>query len=256
MADERFPSNGNVTVWIVPVAGIANYNAPTDAEINAGINITPAVSWENTTFPTASESNDIDDRSLLDAGNATTRGFAQWEASLSLFRPKDLTDTVSDYGRAWQALKTPRASYYVITRVAQMPTGTVTPAAAGDFVSVYRVITDAVADDIEGEDSYKYSFVGVPQGELSVYTRVKMADPVVVAALGSATLTVGDVSAFEATIDGEWMTQDVEWSSSDIAVASVSNNGVVTGQSGGTASITATHPSATGATTAVSVTVS
>lgn len=256
MADERFPSNGNVTVWIVPVAGIADYNEPTAAEINSGINITPAVSWENTTFPTASESNDIDDRSLLDAGNATTRGFAQWEASLSLFRPKDLTDTVSDYGKAWQALKTPRASYYVITRVGQMPTGTVTPAAPGDFVSVYRVITDAVADDIEGEDSYKYSFVGVPQGEISVYTRVKMPDPVVVAALGSTTLTVGDVSAFEATIDGEWMTQDVEWSSSDIAVASVSNNGVVTGQSAGTADITATHPSATGATAAVTVTVS
>ncbi len=114
----------------------------------------------------------------------------------------------------------------------------------------------AVADDIEGEDSYKYSFVGVPQGELSVYTRVKMSDPVVVAALGSAALTTGDVSAFEATIDGEWMTQDVEWSSSDIAVASVSNNGVVTGQGTGTADITATHPSATGATTAVTVTVS
>lgn len=256
MADEKFPSNGNVTVWIVPVAGIADYNAPTAAEINAGINITPAVSWENTTFPTASESNDIDDRSLLDAGNATTRGFAQWEASLSLFRPKDLTDTVSDYGRAWHALKTPRTSYYVITRVAQMPTGTVTAASAGDWVSVYRVITDAVADDIEGEDSYKYSFVGVPQGELSVYTRVKMPDPVVVAALGGSSVGVGDATPFEATIDGEWMTQDVEWSSSDIAVASVSNNGVVTGQSAGTASITATHPSATGATTAVTVTVS
>lgn len=256
MADERFPSNGNVTVWIVPVSGIANFRAPTAAEINAGINITPAVAWENTTFPTASESNDIDDRSLLDAGNATSRGFAQWEASLSLFRPKDLTDTVSDYGKAWQALKTPRAAYYVVTRVGQMPTGTVTAASAGDFVSVYRILTDAVADDIEGEDSYKYSFVGLPQGELEVYTRVVMPDPVVVTALGSTTLTAGDVSPFQATIDGEWMTQDCEWSSDDTAVATVSNNGVVTAVATGTADITATHPSATGATIAVSVTVS
>lgn len=257
MADEKFPSNGNVTVWAVPVASIADYRSPTATEINNnGTDITNAIAWENTTFPTATESNDIDDRSLLDAGNATTRGFAQWEVALSLFRPKDPTDTLSDYGKAWQLFKTPRVEYYIITRVAQMTTGVLTPASAGDWVSVYRIITDAQADDTEGEDSYKYSFTGLAQGEVAVYTRVKTTSSIVVTPLGSTTLTVGDVSPLQATLDGEWMTQDVEWTSDDPGVATVSPNGVVTAVSAGTADISATHPSATGATTPVTITVS
>lgn len=256
MADEKFPSNGNVTVWAVPVASIADYRSPTAAEINSGVDITEAIAWENTTFPTATESNDIDDRSLRDAGNATTRGFAQWEVALTLFRPKDLLDTTSDYGKAWQLFKTPRVSYYIVTRVTQAPTGQAAPAAAGDWISVFRILTDAQADDTEGEDSYKYSFTGLAQGEVKPYTRVKVASPLTVTALGGTTLAAGAHSAFRATLGSQYMTQNVEWSSSNPSVASVSQNGVVTAVSSGTADITATHPAATGATTPVSVTVS
>lgn len=256
MADEKFPANGNVTVWAVPVAGVVNYLSPTATEINAGVNITNAIAWENTTFPTASESNDIDDRSLLDAGNATSRGFAQWEVALTMFRPKNPLDTTSDYGKAWQLFKTPRVEYYIITRVAQMTTGTLQNAAAGEWVSVYRIMTDAVADDTEGEDSYKFSFNGLAQGEVAVYTMVKSATPVVVTALAGSTGAVGDHLPFRAALDGDYATQNVEWSSDDPAVATVSPNGVVTGIDAGTADISATHPAATGATTPVSVTIS
>ena len=33
--NEKFTGNGNVRVWAVPVSGIANYKAPTAAEVNA-----------------------------------------------------------------------------------------------------------------------------------------------------------------------------------------------------------------------------
>jgi hypothetical protein len=256
MADEKFSSNGNVTVWAVPVASVADYRSPTAAEINGGLDITDAIAWENTTFPSATDSNDIDDRSLRDAGNATSRGFAQWEVALTLFRPKSVLDTTSDYGKAWQLFKTPRVPYYIITRVAQSPTGQAAPAVAGDWISVYRILTDAQADDTEGEDSYKYSFTGLAQGEVEVYTRVKLASVITVTSLAGTSPSVGDVVPMRATLGSQYMTQNVEWTTSDASLATVSPNGVVTCHAAGSVDISATHPAATGATTPVSLTIS
>lgn len=249
-------SNGNVRVWLVPANGIANYKAPTAAEINAGLDVTDAIAWESTTFPVASESEDVDDRSLRDKGNATGRGTAQFEAALNFFYPKDLTDTVSDYGKAYNMLRVPRVPLYVVTSVLQAPEGVATPVSAGDWVSVYRFLTDAWTDDIEGDDSYKYAIGFLTQGEVAVYTQVKNSGPVVVSsAPGSNSIGVGDSVALRATLGGKPATQSVEWHSSNIGVATVSPNGVVTGQSAGSADITATHPAATGASTAKAITV-
>lgn len=254
MADEKATSNGNVTIWVVPEAEIANYQSPTAAEINGGVDVTDAVAWEGTTFPGATESNDIDDRSIRDRGNATSRGFAQFEAVLSLFRPLP-SDTTSEAAIAWDLLKTPRVPSYVVTRVLQAPEGTPTPAAAGQWISVFRMISDTVNDDTEGEDSVKYIVSFLPQGELSVYTQVKNATPVTVT-VADAALSVGEHTVARATLGGKRATQVVNWTTSDADVATVSPNGVVTGVSAGTASISATHPAATGATTPVTVTVS
>jgi len=83
MADQRVAANGYVDVWAIPVAGVADYRSPTAAEINAGIRLTPAVAWDSTTFPSATDSDDVDDRTLEDKGNATSRGAAQFEASVN-----------------------------------------------------------------------------------------------------------------------------------------------------------------------------
>src|SRR3954467_15811033 len=107
MADLKVTSNGNVEIWAVPVAGIANIQAPTAAEINAGVVLSNAVAWEGSDFPANDASNDVDDRSIRDRGNATSRGFAQFGATLSFFRPLP-TDTTSEYALAWAFFKTPR----------------------------------------------------------------------------------------------------------------------------------------------------
>lgn len=157
MADEMVTSNGNVSVWLVPANGIADYRSPTAQEINAGLNVTAAIAWEGTTFPTSSGSDDVDDRSLLDKGNATGRGAAQFEAALNFFYPKNLLDETSDYGKTYNMLRVPRVPLYIVTRVLQGVTGEVTPAQEGDWISVYRFITDGWTDDVEGDDSYKYA---------------------------------------------------------------------------------------------------
>src|SRR5690606_15116219 len=121
----------------------------------------------------------------------------------------------------------------------------------------FKMTSDTVNDDTEGEDSYKFIVNFLPQGELSVYTQAKNAGPVVLSDLSgtAGTLTVGDHAALAATLGGHRATQVVDWSSDDEAVATVSDNGVVTAVGAGTADITATHPAATGAATPIAVTV-
>ena len=245
--DQSFTSNGNTTVWVVPSNGIADYRSPTDAEINAGMDVTDAIAWDGTTFPTATDSEDQEDRSLRDQGNATTRGVASYEALLNFFYPKDLTDTTSEYGKVYQMFRVPRVPVYVITRVSQSPEGQHKDAAAGEWISVYRFLTDGWTDDFEGDDSNKYAIGMLTQGEVAVYTQVKNSTPVDTILVGPNSIAVDDHAVVRAEVGGKSATQIVEWASSDSTVATVSQNGVVTGVSAGTADITASHPAASAA---------
>lgn len=254
MADEKVTSNGNVDIWVIPKADVADYRSPTATEINTyGTRVTPAVAWDGVTWPGNTESNDVDDRSLEDRGNATSRGFAQFEGTLAFFRPKP-DDTSSEAAQAWDLLKTPRVPVIVVTRVLQRTTSVATPAAAGDWINVFEFITDTVNDDTEGEDSVKFIVGMLPQGNIAVNTQVKNAGPVTLAPTALA-LSVGDHGVVKATLGGHRATAVVDWTSDDEDVATVSNNGVVTAVGAGTANISATHPAATGATTPCVVTV-
>lgn len=246
MADKKVTSNGNIQVWFVPAASLTNPAAPDPTEVNTfGTNVSRAVAWEGSTWPTSTGSNDTDDRSILDAGNSTSRGFPQFEATLNFFRPKDVKDTLSDYGKAFHLFRTTRVPGYLITRVLQGTAGVESNLLAGQLVSVFKMLTTTFVDDTEGEDSYKYAVNFAPQGDLYVYTQAKGANPVILTPL-TAALAVGDVKPIRATLNGHRYTQAVTWTSSNPAVATVSRNGVVKAVSAGTANITASHPASTG----------
>ena len=257
MADERFVGNKNVDIWWIDEGDYADANSPTAAEINAGVRVTPAVAWDGTSFPAASDSDTDSDLGLWDDANATSMGAMQFDASINYFYPKDLSEGVSDYGKVYQHFRKLGLRGILVTRISQLTaSGVVTPAAAGQWISVYKAITDGYQSDFEGDDSYKYAINYLPQGLVKVNTQVKNAGPVVITRVSTAgTVGVGDKVVLRANLGGHYATQVVDWRTSDPAVAAVSQNGVVTAVAAGSVSITAVHPAATGATVAHAITV-
>lgn len=250
--DTKVSPNDRITVSLVPVIGVADYEAPTDAELNAALNVSAAIAWDGTTLPTATESDDVDDRSITDKGNATSRGSAQYEATLNFFYPRDKTDMTNIASQVYDFLRNPRVPVYAITRVLQADPDA--PYEEGEWISVFRFLTDAWEDDIEGDDSYKYAIGMLTQGEVVAYTQVRNSDPIEIENTGSDSIAVGDHVAIRAEMGGHRATQVVKWVSSDTEVASVSPNGVVTGNGAGTAEITAEHAAAP-TSTAIEITV-
>lgn len=242
----RIVSNGNVTVWWV--TSIADPNAPTAAEINAGKDFSEAISWNNFELG-SSGSADVDDRSIVDVGNATSRGFPDFSATLAFFREKNASDTTSIYQQAFDTFRDSGLKGFLVVRYAQAAPGT--PAVAGQIVSAYYFETDRISDDTEGEDSVKFEVNFLPQAILAEHVVVKTAAPVVVAPATLA-LDVDEIGIASAAVGGHPMASEADWISSAPNIASVSSRGVIVGISAGTATITATHP---GGTTAGTVTV-
>lgn len=256
MPDKKTQANGKITVWWVPAAGIADYRSPTPAEINAGKNLSAAIAWDGFELG-ASDSNDIDDRSLVDAGNAVTRGFEQFAATIPFFRSATPGDLTSDYTIAFELFKVPRVEGYLIWRVLQSPNdpaNTASLAKAGEWISIGKFIGNYMADDTEGEDSVKFTVGFLPQGQVKIYTQVKNATAVAVTPT-TLSVAVKKSAVATATLAGKSVTQGATWSAADPSVAAVSNNGVVTGLKVGTTTVTASHPAATGAATTIAVTV-
>ena len=253
MADVKTYPDKHVALAFVASGGIANIYAPTPAELNAGVNLSRAVAWDNLEV-NPSDSSDIDDASIVDSATAVEAGFDQYGVTLPLFYPKDLTLSGDPYVIAYNTFKAGRVAGYIVRRykpaVSTLATFSDTFAVA-DWVEVFKVVADFADQDTEGEDSTKYTVHFLPQGTMSGPVLVKTASPVVVAP-GTASITVAGAgkTKLTATLSGYDITADVTWTSSDNTKATVSN-GVVKAVAAGTATITATYASATGAGTSV-----
>lgn len=246
----KITSNEYVKVAWVPDAYMTptEAKAPTETILNAGttVQLSPAIAWNDFTLG-ATDSDDIDDRGITDPGNATSRGFANFEGTISFFRDANLLDTSSDYNKAWATFKTPRTYGYLVLRVAERKWNE--PWTKGDRVSVFRFVADIVTDDTEGDDSVKFTVSFLPQGLMFPYTVVKGATASAISALPATktqTVAAGPY-VLNPTLDGKSIRTVATYSSSDTTKARVSANGVVTPIAAGTATITVNHPAATAA---------
>lgn len=247
----KVTSNGNVKVRWYLSADITNPDSPSLTQLNNnGVELSSAIAWDGYEVG-ASDSDDVDDRALTDIGNAVTRGFANYAATLPFFYDADYADTSSVYNDAFDAFRVPLTEGWLVTRVAKDAT---LPFAAGDRVSVFKFQTGAVTNDTEGDDSYKFVVEFLPQGALYVNTLAETS-AAVIALPATATVAVGAYQAITATTGGVNITHSAIYSSSDTTKATVSELGIVKGIAAGSATITVSHPSSNASdTVAITVT--
>jgi len=246
----RQVSDGNITVWWV--TSIAVPASPTPAEINAGINLSAAIAWNNFELG-SSGSDDVDDKAITDSGNSVSRGFPDFGATLDFFREKNTSDASSIYQQAFVLFKSTGVAGYLVVRYGQaLPTAV---AAAGEYVSVYKVLTDAPTDDTEGNDSVKMEVKFLPQGILFEHALVKTAVPTVPLPATMTLTTTNRYGKINTTVSGKDVTNTSTYTSSDTTKATVSTAGVVTWVATGSATITVANPAAS-ATASVTVTLS
>jgi hypothetical protein len=247
MTDIKVPASGNIRVWWALPNAFANYKVPTAAEINASLDISDAISWNDFDF-NLEASNQIDDPAITAIGKVIDRGYTNFGGSLSLYYPRNFDDATSTYSLAYDALDAPRTLGYVVMRIDGERTNPL--AANGELVHVFKVMTDGYAESITGEEAFRYTVTMLPQGDFAVRTVVGGGNVGGVAA--TLALSAGNVGVLKATWGGRNYTNGLEWTSSDTAKATV-RAGVVTAVAAGSATITATAPNGQTDTCAVTV---
>lgn len=250
MTDVKVPSSGNIRVWWALPNAFANFMAPTATEINNSVDVSNSISWNDFDFGLQA-SNTIDDPAITAIGKVSDRGAEQFGGGVSFYYPGAFGDVSNEYSNTYDLMDQPRTPGFLVVRVdgdnANSP-----EAANGDLVSIYKVMTDAYAEVITGEEAFRYTITFLPQGDLAVRTVVGGTTPVTTSTLA---ISVGDSERLAATVGGRNYTNGVKWSSSAPDKASVSSAGVVTGVAAGSANIVATYE-ATGLTDTTAVTVS
>jgi hypothetical protein len=167
-------SNGKIKVWWVPSTNLTGTEdswiaAPDISDLSASgsVDLTNAIAWDGYDLG-ATDSNKIDDRGIVDTGAVQSRGFAQFNGSLTFFRGVT-SETTGAYYDAFETFKAStdgsRPQGFLVTRIGLPAT---TAVAAGQKLNVFKFIADATMDNTEGEDSVKFMVSFQPQGKLGV----------------------------------------------------------------------------------------
>lgn len=247
MTDLRLPASGNIMVRWHPANAFANPYRPTPTELNAGLVLVDAISWNDLSFGVEA-STTINDPALSAKSATVDRGSLQYGGAMSFYFPAADADNSNLLKQAQDALENQRTLGYISMSIDGELSENATPlytggatrvAQTGDLAHVFKVMTAGEALAITGEESFRYTITFLPQGEAAIYTVVGTTSTVEITPATLA-LAAGDVQPLEATVDGRAYTRGLRWTTSDPDVATVSQNGIVTAVGAGTATITAT----------------
>lgn len=138
MAGEQKMLPPNITVtWVPAELGIADIDAPTAAELNAGTNITCAITSADYTLGWTERDTD-DAKSLCDNSNTATPIYKNYEGDLTFFRDQNRTNVESAYNIAYELFKTPLQYGYLVERVGKPADA---PYENGDEVSIFYFLS-------------------------------------------------------------------------------------------------------------------
>jgi hypothetical protein len=253
MTDTKLASNGNIRLWFGSTSSMANPLAPTAIEINAMLDISDAVSWNDFDFGVQA-SNTIDDPAITAKSSVQDRGASNYGGNLSFYYPGTFNDNTNKFSLVFDALRIPGTQGFIVMRVdgkeATTTIGTTsfpgTVSNGGDLVHTFKVESGGWDDSIEGEDAQRYTISFLPKGQIAVYTVVRptaTAPTVAILPLtGAATVAGSTKVKLQATVNTRNQTRGGKWISSDITRATVSANGIVTPVAAGTASISFVWP--------------
>jgi hypothetical protein len=234
---DKLTTGGNITWYWVPAGGITDIDDAVVSELNAGYNLSKAVSVSDTDFG-VSASNTNNDPSFADTGNVVDRGAPQYGGGTTHYYPRNYDDNTNIHSIAFDLLSPDRVQGYWVRRI-DGEKSNATAIADGDYVSVFSVMADAQNDALGGEEAQKYTLNWLSRGALSVYT-VARSGAAALSVPATATPEPGTKGRFGATLNGRFY-GGVEWSSSDPDVIEVYPGGfyVVTGADTDTATVTA-----------------
>lgn len=272
MVNSKILADGTaVSVWWALPNAFANWKKPTSAEFATILNVTESIAWDGFSFG-AQASNQSSDPSLIDIGNGQSRGLSQFGGSVSFFYPSSYVANASDANyNTFASLRAPGTVGYLIIRVdgrkttsgnADVNKGIVD----GDFISIYKVQTDAWTESNTGDAAFKYTIGFLSQGDVWVNAQVNTAISVSTpAAIGTTAYTVGGKTPLGTYLTGRQLTAQAginsgypgwfTWESSNNAILTVDSNAVVRGVAAGTATVTARWKATGTASTALSITI-
>ena len=137
----------NVRIDWVPLAGLTTPSAPKASEINLGTNVSGAI---EAGYRLSATDSDVDNsKTIIDEGNVDTPTIGNYEAMITLFQDEIGAGTNASpenptiFTTAFNLWKAGRVEGWLIKRLGKKSS---VAHAAGDVVSVYRVINDIIRE--------------------------------------------------------------------------------------------------------------
>lgn len=258
---QKVQSNETLAVFVGPTGsatGITDVHEPLADELNnAGgasgvLNLSPAISYNDWAFGTeASET--TNEPSLSDASTYEEFGQSNFGGTMSLYYPRAYDDASNLISQAYDLMDTPGRLLDVAVRNDGAVADTAA-AAAGDFVSVYRVQRESEQNPFTPGESKRYVAGFIQKSDFDHY--VTVGDQAVTA-IEPASFAAGSKGRLRASQNGRDTTNRLQFTTDDPSVIEVYNGGFyeVTGTATDTATVTITDPE-TGDNDTVAVTVS
>lgn len=219
-----------ITVTAVPEADEINNTGGASLMLNWA----PSISWNDYDFG-VQESETLNDPSFADAATYTEFGAKNYGGGISFYKPAQWDDSSNNHSLVYDQTDVPRTKMDVVVRLDGEKSNTNLPAANGDFVHVFRTITDSDANVWGQPDAHRRTVGFLSQGDAEFYTIVGSH---VITATAPAGLAAGDRGRIQAVVQDRDYSSALLFTSDDPTVLQINRGGHYLAVAAGTVNVT------------------